>query len=797
MSKNIINIQLEESIRKDYLDYAMSVIISRALPDVRDGLKPVHRRILYAMHKMGLHYNKPFRKSARIVGEVIGKYHPHGDTSVYDALVRLAQDFLMRYSLVDGQGNFGSIDDDPPAAMRYTEARLTKIAEYCLADIEKDTVDFIPNYDGSESEPIVLPTKVPNLLINGCSGIAVGMSTEIPPHNLGEIIDALICLIDNPEITLDDILNIIKGPDYPTAGEIISPESIRELYETGKGSLLLRGKASIENNGKEQIIITELPYKVNKSKLIEDIARLVNEKKITGISDLRDESDRDGIRVVVDIKKGENSEVILNKLYKETKLEEKQHYQFIAIEEGKPKTFNLIKLLNSFINYRIQIVVRRTKYLLKKANETLHILEGLIKALENIDYVINIIKNSKNPDEAARKLMENLELDSKQTDAILKMQLQKLTSLEVSNIRREFQETKEKIDYYNEILTNNGVLMSLIKEELLEVKSQFADKRRTLIIDGAKEINEIDLIPNVEKIVILSRSGYIKRMEKNDIRKQKRGGSGKHGANYRDDDFVKLSIVAKNHDNIMFFTNRGKVYYLKAYQIPEVNWSSKGGYVGNLIEFSANEKIQSMLNVSKDIKDSYIFFVTKFGIVKKSSVTHFRTLRSGVIATRLRENDEIISTYIVREDRKVIIATKKGKSINFKANTLSDIGRNAIGVIGIRLDEDDEVISSFPLYDEDYILTVTSKGYGKLSNINEYRCQQRGGKGIKICKISGKTGDLVSANPVGLDNEVILSTKKGKNIKIAIKDISILSRGSQGVKLITLKDDEVITTTIV
>lgn len=790
---NIINIPLEESVRANYLDYAMSVIISRALPDVRDGLKPVHRRILYAMYKMGLNHNKPFRKSARIVGEVIGKYHPHGDTSVYDALVRLAQDFSMRYPLVDGQGNFGSIDDDPPAAMRYTEARMTLLAEEMLADIDKNTVDFIPNYDGSELEPAVMPTKIPNLLINGCSGIAVGMSTEIPPHNLNEIIDAMLFIIDNENYSIDDLLNIVKGPDFPTAGFITTKSGINDTYKTGYGSIVLRGNAHIETlkNGKEQIIITELPYKVNKASLIKHIADLVNDKKLEGISDIRDESDREGIRVVIDIKKGENSEIILNRLYKETKLEEKYHFQLLAIENGRPKTFNLPEILEAFINHRIDVVRRRTKYLLNKALEHLHILEGLIVALKNIDEVISIIKTSSSPDEASRNLIKRFQLSTLQTDAILKMQLQRLTSLEIDKINADYENTNKNIQLYNSILENKSILMDVIKEELIDVKNKFGNERRTKIVEGVSELNVMDLIPNDEKIIILSNSGYIKKMDVTYIRTQKRGGKGTSGGNYREGDYIEHAIIAKNHDNLMFFTNNGKVYYLMVYKISEMSREARGEYIHNKLQLEKDEKIQSILPVESDSKDTYVFFVTKYGIVKKTSIDQFKSLRSGVIATKLNKDDEIVSTFLVKDDTPVFITTKYGKVINFLSDDVRDIGRIAIGVRGIKLKKDDVVVSAFPVFENSYILSITSKAYGKLTSVTEYRSQFRGGMGIKLCSINSRTGFLVGAKLVNLDDEIIIITKMGKNIKIRVKDISITGRSAQGVKLMNLMGDEI------
>lgn len=799
MDNNIINIPLEESIRVNYLDYAMSVIISRALPDVRDGLKPVHRRILYAMYRMGLNHNKPYRKSARIVGEVIGKYHPHGDTSVYDALVRLAQDFSMRYPLVDGQGNFGSIDDDPPAAMRYTEARMTLLAEEMLTDIDKETVDFSPNYDGSELEPVVMPTKIPNLLVNGCAGIAVGMSTEIPPHNLSEVIDAILYIIDHENYSIDDLINIIKGPDFPTAGTITTKSGIIDTYKNGYGSIIVRGQADIETlkNGKEQIIITELPYKVNKATLIAYIADMVNDKRIEGITDIRDESDREGIRVVIDIKKGENSEIIKNRLFKETKLEEKYHFQLLAIENGKPKTFNLLELLEAFIKHRVEIIRRRTKYLLNKALEHLHILEGLRVALSNIDEVIDIIKTSNNPEEASKRLIERFLLSTLQTDAILKMQLQRLTSLEIDKINLDYEETSKNIEFYNSILEDRSVLMGIIKDELIEIKDKFGDKRRTRIIEGESELNIMDLIPNDEKIIILSNSGFIKRMDISYIKTQRRGGKGTSGGNYREGDYIEHAIIAKNHDNLMFFTNNGKVHYLMVYKIPEMSREARGTYIYNLLQLDKNEAVQSILPIGSESSNMYLFFVTKYGIVKKTPTDQFKSIRSGVIATKLNKDDEIVSTFLVKNGIPIFITTHQGKVINFLSDEIRDTGRVTIGVRGIKLKKDDYVVSAFPVFENKYILSITSKAYGKLTLINEYRSQLRGGMGIKLCNINERTGKVVGAKLVDLEDEIIVITKMGKNMKICVKDISVVGRSAQGVKLMNLQDDEIVSIAVI
>lgn len=816
-NKNIINLSLEDSVKNNYLDYAMSVVVGRALPDVRDGLKPVHRRILFAMHKMGLTFNKPFRKSARIVGEVIGKYHPHGDVSVYDALVRLAQDFSMREPLIDGQGNFGSIDNDPPAAMRYTEARMTKLASELLVDLDKDTVDFIPNYDGSEEEPVVLPSRVPNLLVNGSSGIAVGMSTEIPPHNLGEVIDALLYMIDNKDYTITDLLQFVKGPDFPTYGYILGSKNLKQIYENGTGSITLRGKAAIEQlkNGREQIIITELPYKVNKAALIEHIARLVIDKRLNGISDIRDESDRDGIRVVIEVKRAENSEVLLNTLYKETKLEEKFHILLLAIIRGRPLLLSLKDFLDAFLEHRVDVVRRRTKYLLVKAEERIHILEGLKIALAHIDEIISIIKTSKDPSEAQKLLIKQFGLSEIQVDAILKMQLQRLTGMEVDKINKDYDETAREIDLCKNILQNYNVLMNVIKNELIEIKENYATSRRTTILEQEITLNAEDLIPSDDKVITLSNAGYIKRMDLSSFNIQKRGGKGRSGASYHKGDFIEHIIVANNLDNLMIFTNNGKVYYYKVYQLPELSREARGAYISNLIGLGTDEKIQSILPMRNDVSNYSIMFVTKKGVVKKTPVDCFNSLRSGVIATKLNEGDEIIATMFVNDKSKIFLATKMGKCIKFEASQIRDMGRSAFGVRGMRVARSDEVVSAFSIYEKEnvlpeiskdpsnsdivksgifkeYILSVTKKGYSKLTHIDEYRLQARGGMGIKLCGKNEKTGDIVGAMLVSADDNIIFVSNSGKNIRITIKDISILGRNAHGVKIMKVGSDEIV-----
>ncbi len=799
--EKINEVPIEEELKKSYLDYAMSVIIGRALPDIRDGLKPVHRRILYAMHELGNVYNKPYKKSARIVGEVIGKYHPHGDSAVYDAIVRMAQDFSLRYPLIDGQGNFGSVDGDPPAAMRYTEVRMTKIASEFLADIDKETVDFMPNYDSSLVEPVILPTKVPNLLINGSSGIAVGMATNIPPHNLTEVIDGLVAMIDNPDITIDELLKIIPGPDFPTYGIIKGKKGIEDAYRTGRGSIVITGKAEVEElkGKKPAIVITEIPYQVNKAKLIEKIAYLVKEKKIDGITDVRDESDRRGMRIVVELRKDAQANVILNNLYKHTALQTSFGIILLGVLNNQPKVFNLKELLKQFIDFRKEIVTRRTIYEKRKAEEKAHILEGLKKALENLDEVISIIRSSDNPQIAKDRLIERFEFSEKQAQAILDMRLQRLTSLERDKIITDYEETLKLIAKLTEILENEDKLMEVIKEELIYIKNTYGDKRRTQIEATPIEFDVEDYIPDEEVIVTITKHGYIKRTPLKLYRSQRRGGKGRSGITTKEEDVVKDIFVASTKDNLLLFTNRGKVYSIKVYELPQpVNVNAKGRAVVNLVNLEYGEKILSILPVKNFDDEKYITMATVNGIVKKTNLKAFSNIRSnGIIAISLDENDQLLAAKITNGENEIFLGTYKGKSIRFNEKDVRPTGRNSRGVIGIRLEKEDKVITMEVLDKEGEILTVTEKGYGKRTPVSEYTLQNRGGKGIKLANINKKSGPIVEALQVREDDEIILSTNKGKFIRIAVNEIRVCGRVTTGVKLVNLdnEDEKVVSVT--
>lgn len=797
--KGIIDISVEDSIKESYLDYAMSVIVGRALPDVRDGLKPVHRRVLYSMHEMGVVHNKPYKKSARIVGDVIGKFHPHGDAAVYDTVVRLAQDFSMRYPLIDGQGNFGSIDGDSAAAMRYTEIRMSKIAEEMLADIDKDTVDFIPNYDNSMVEPVVLPTRIPNLIINGTSGIAVGMATNIPPHNLGEVIDALIFMIDNPDYEVSDIFKIIKGPDFPTAGIIMGISDIKNAYISGRGSIKVRGKVEIEEHksGKQQIIITEIPYMVNKASLIEKIAELVRDKKIVGITDLRDESDRDGIRVVIEIKKGEIADVILNQLYKFTQLETSFGFNMVALVDGKPQTLSLVRILDEFIKHRINVVIRRTKYLLKKAEERLHILEGLKIAVENIDEVIKIIKSSSDTSSAKTNLISRFNFSDVQAQAILEMRLQKLTGLEIDKLMDEYKTTLQNIEYYKSILSNNKVMMGIIREEFVEIKQKYADLRRTVISLDTEELNIEDLIADIETVVTITHNGYIKRTPLSLFSSQRRGGKGRSATMSKKDDFVTKLIVSTNLSKLLFFTNKGKIHFLNTYELPESAPGTRGRHIANILSLESDEYIASAIALTDETMGKYVFMGTMQGIVKKVAVEEFKSGRSGMIAIKLRDGDELVATELTSDNDNIFIATRKGKTLQFLSKDIRPMGRTAMGVKGISLSKDDKVVSMEVLSGSPLILTVTSRGFGKCSLIDNYRVQNRGGKGLRLARINEKTGYVVGARQVKMEDDVILIVKSGKIIRLSVSEIPVLGRDTQGVKLMNTGDDEIVSVAVV
>ncbi len=762
-------INIEQEMKTSYLDYSMSVIVGRALPDVRDGLKPVHRRILYAMFREGLLHNKKYSKSAGVVGEVLKKYHPHGDSAVYDTMVRMAQDFNMRYPLVDGQGNFGSVDGDPAAAYRYTEARLTKLAEELLADIDKETVDFVPNFDDTTVEPSVLPTRVPNLLINGSAGIAVGMATNIPPHNLSEVVDGLILMIDNPEVSIQELMAVIKGPDFPTAGFIHGYEGIKQAYLTGRGIIQMRARAVIEEGkgDRESIIVTELPYQVNKARLLERIAELVQEKKITGISEIRDESDREGMRIAIDLKKGEISTMILNQLYKHTAMQSTFGVIMLALVNNQPRVLNLRKLLSNFIQHRREVVVRRTKFDLRKAEERAHILLGLKIALDNLDAVIALIKASANPDEAKTGLVREFKLSEIQAQAILDMRLQRLTGLERDKIIAEYEEVLKEIARLNEILASDALVMKIIRDELLAVKQEYGDPRRTEIVAQASEIDIEDLIKDEDMVITISHAGYIKRNPLTTYRAQKRGGKGKIGMETKEEDFVERLFTATAHSYILFFTNKGRVYWLKVHQIPEASSQAKGKAIVNLIQISQDERVTAALPVREFTPGHFILMATKKGIVKKTELESYSHPRpSGIIAITLEEGDELISAEVTDGKRDVFLGSRDGLSIRFSETDVREIGRTGKGVIGIRLEEGNGVVGMEIVRDDSTILTVTENGYGKRSTLEDYRSQGRGGKGIITIKITEKNGKVIGMAQVSADDEIILITSNGKVLRI-------------------------------
>ncbi|GAB6045040.1 DNA topoisomerase (ATP-hydrolyzing) subunit A [Caminibacter profundus] len=791
----VIKVNIEDTLAKSYLEYSMSVIVGRALPDVRDGLKPVHRRILYAMQKMGITSSSTYKKSARIVGDVIGKYHPHGDSAVYEALVRMAQDFSMRIPLVDGQGNFGSIDGDNAAAMRYTEARLTKIAEELLKDIDKDTVDFIPNYDGSEKEPVVLPARFPNLLVNGSSGIAVGMATNIPPHNLTELIDALIYMIDNKECKLEDILNFVKGPDFPTGGIIYGRSGIIEAYKTGRGSIKIRAKHHIEHRGnRETIVIDELPFQVNKAKLIEKISDLVKDKVIEGISEVRDESDREGIRVVIELKKDAMSEIILNNLYKHTQMQVSFGINMLAILDKEPKLFNLIEILQTFIKFRKTVVIRRTIYELEEAKRRAHILEGLRIALANIDEVVELIKKSETTKDAKEKLIKRFDLSEIQSQAILDMKLSRLTSLEIEKLEKEYKELMEKIAYLNSILKEESVLNSVIKEELLEIKEKYNTPRLTEIVDDYDDIDIEDLIPNEEMVVTITHRGYVKRVPLKTYERQNRGGKGKKALTTYEDDFIEDFYIAKAHDTLMIITNKGQLHWLKVYKIPEGTRTSKGKAIVNLINLEKDERIQTIIKTSDFDENKSLAFFTKQGIVKRTNLSEFKNISSrGVRAIVIDEGDELVTAKIVKpEDKYLFIVTKKGMAIRFPVDTVREMGRNARGVKGITFKiEGDEVVGALAIKDENQeILSVSEKGFGKRTEASLYRLTNRGGKGVIAMKLTSKTGDLVGVVATEKDHDLMLLTSKGKMVRVSIDSISKTGKNTQGVRVVKLDNDD-------
>ncbi|WP_147802517.1 DNA gyrase subunit A [Alkalicoccus halolimnae] len=790
------DINISQEMRTSFMDYAMSVIVSRALPDVRDGLKPVHRRILYAMHELGITADKAYKKSARIVGEVIGKYHPHGDSAVYETMVRMAQDFSYRNMLVDGHGNFGSVDGDAAAAMRYTEARMSKISMELIRDINKDTIDYQENYDGSESEPKVLPARFPNLLVNGTSGIAVGMATNIPPHHLGEVIEGVLALTKDPDLTSVDLMEYIPGPDFPTAGEIIGVSGIRRAYETGKGSILIRAKADIEEkNNKQRIIVRELPYQVNKARLIEKIAELVRDKKIDGITDLRDESDRTGMRIVIELRRDANANVLLNNLYKQTALQTSFGINMLALVDGRPKVLSLKETLYHYLEHQKVVIRRRTAFELRKAEARAHILEGLRIALDHLDEVIELIRASQTTEIARNGLMEKYELSHDQAQAILDMRLQRLTGLERDKIEAEYKELLAKIAELKEILANEEKVLELIREELIDIRDRYTDDRRTIITLGEDTFEDEDLIPRQNVVITLSHHGYIKRLPVSTYRSQKRGGRGVQGMGTYDEDFVRHLFVTNSHDHLLFFTNKGKVYRIKGYEVPEQKRTSKGIPIINLLQIDQDEYISTVIPVSDFEGGRSVFFMTKYGISKRTELKAFSKIRrGGLFAIQLREGDELHGVRLTNGDQEIITGTKKGMSIRFKEQDVRQMGRTAAGVKGIQLGKDDEVVGMDILYPDQDVLIVTEEGFGKRTPLTEYREQSRGGKGIKTCNITEKNGEVVSLKVVSEDHDLMVITTNGVLIRMHVAEISQTGRNTQGVRLIRVGDGEHVST---
>ncbi len=791
MNEKIVPQPIENEMKNSYIDYAMSVIVGRALPDVRDGLKPVHRRILYAMSELGLASNRPYKKSARVVGEVLGKYHPHGDLSVYDALVRMVQDFSLRYPLVDGQGNFGSVDGDNPAAMRYTEVRLDSVANELLNDIEKETVDFGPNFDESLQEPLLLPARIPNLLVNGSSGIAVGMATNIPPHNLKEVISGILAIIENPAVTVKDLTKIIKGPDFPTGGMILGREGIRDAYEKGRGRIVIRAKASIETGGKKDaIVITEIPYQVNKSNLIQSIAGLVESKKVEGISDIRDESDREGMRVVVELKRDAVAQIVLNQLYKHTQMQETFGVIMLALVDGQPRVLNIKQVLENFIEFRVDVITRRTRYDLDKAEKRAHILEGLKIAIANLDKVIKVIRSSKSPEQAKQGLLDNFKLTAVQAQAILEMQLQRLTALEREKIDEEYAELIKRIEYYRSVLKSRAKVLHIIKEESDELVKKYGDERRTQIVAAEEEIEIEDLIAEEDVIITLSRQGYIKRIPVTMYRKQKRGGTGVTGGGMKDDDdFVEHMFLASTHDSIMFFTNKGRCFWRKAYEIPQASRQAKGKAIVNFLALSSEESISSFLQVKEYDDKHYVLMVTKNGVIKKTNLIQYSRPRStGINAITLRDKDELVSCKITSGKDEIFLATNSGKAIRFNEAQARDMGRTASGVRGMNIDKKDEIIAMEVVDKEATALSITELGFGKKTKFGEYRIQSRGGKGIINVKVTPKNGKVVNVLTVKEEDQIVIVTTGGMVVRCPVDQIRTSGRNAQGVRCIRLKD---------
>jgi len=794
MNEKIVLRPIEEEMKDSYIDYAMSVIVGRALPDVRDGLKPVHRRILFAMNDLGLTHSKAYKKSARIVGEVLGKYHPHGDTAVYDSMVRMAQDFSLRYPLVEGQGNFGSIDGDSAAAMRYTEARLSGISNELLNDIEKDTVDFVPNFDESLTEPSLLPSKLPTLLVNGSTGIAVGMATNIPPHNLTEVSKAIIATIDNPDVTIKELSKIVTGPDFPTAGLIVGREGIKRAYETGRGQVVMRAKAAIETgrSKKDAIIITEIPYQVNKTNLIESIVRLVEDKKIEGVSDLRDESDRDGMRIVVELKKDAIPQVILNNLYKHTQLQASFGVIMLALVDGQPRVLTLKQMIEHFIDFRVTVIMRRTRFELDKAEKRAHILEGYKKAIANLDKVIRIIRTSKSPELAKEGLMKALVLTEIQAKAILELQLQRLTQLERLKIDEEYLELIKKIEYYKSVLKSRRKVLDIIKEETNEILKKYGDERRTQIVAAEGDIDIEDLIAQEDVLITISHAGYIKRIPVSMYRRQNRGGSGVSGAGVRDDeDFIEHLFLASTHDFIMFFTNQGRVYWRKAYDIPQASRQAKGKAIVNFLSLAQNEQVSGFLQVKEFDDKRFVLMVTAKGVIKKTNLIEYsRPRSSGINAITLRDKDELVACKITSGKDEIFIATRDGKAIRFKEDNVREMGRNASGVRGVNLAKGDEVIAAEIVNPKATALTVTQNGFGKKTLFAQYRIQSRGGKGIINIKVSEKNGKVVNVLTVAEEDEIIIVTTSGMVVRCPVSQIRTSGRNAVGVHVMRLKDKD-------
>ena len=787
----LIPVNLEQEMKKSFISYAMAVIINRALPDVRDGLKPVHRRILYAMNELGMTPDKPFRKSARIVGDVLGKYHPHGDTAVYDAMVRLAQDFNTRYMLVEGQGNFGSVDGDGAAAMRYTEARMSKITLSLIGEIDKDTVDFMPNFDETLMQPTVLPSRFPNLLVNGSSGIAVGMATNIPPHNLTEVINAAICLMDNPDASLDDLMEHVKGPDFPTGGIILGRSGIREAYHTGRGRIVVRAKTEVETlaNGRDRIIVSEIPYGVNKAKLVEKIAELVHEKRLDGISDIRDESDRNGMRVVIDLKRDVQPQVVLNYLYKHTQLQDTFGVIMLALVHGEPKILSLRDMLYWYIEHQKDVVTRRTKYDLDKSLARAHILEGLLKAMDSIDKIVHIIRHSKDVPSAKAELIARFEFTDKQAQAILDMRLARLTNLELDKLLAEYQELEKTIAYLNSILADEHLLLSVIKDELGQIRDKFGDDRRTEISAVEGEIDVEDLIARDDMVVTLTHFGYVKRLPKSTYHAQNRGGKGVTGQSLREEDYAEQIRVVNTHEDIMFFTNRGRCYMMKCFQIPEAGRTARGTAIINLLQLQSGEKVTTMIPMPDMPEGHYLMMATRQGLIKKTPLEEFANLRkSGLIAIILREDDELVSVELTDGNRELLLGSRQGKAIRFNENNVRAMGRASQGVRSMKLREDDAVISMCVLDEDEKVLSITENGYGKRTDPAEYREQGRGGQGVIAMNLTDKTGLLAAQLMIAEDEDILLITDDGTIIRTAADSIRICGRATQGVRLMRVGD---------